>query len=155
MSGGKWSKEISWCVTKTKLLSFKNTAKSVTARKNNKQHIVKVNRDILNWLINLWASSEQAENYEKAMEYSLLAVPLNITLSEGGRHQTAKSKMLEIVAIPLTTPPNSPEIVISVDPNKLSTLIIDLIGPIRTTTYQLGCWYITRSLHQKLWNPWL
>ena len=95
---------------------------------------MKVNRNILNWLINLSASSEQAENYEKAMEYSLLAVPLNITLSEGGRHQTAKGKMLEIVAIPLTTAPNSPEIAISVDPNKLSTLIIDLIGPIRTTT---------------------
>ena len=41
--------------------------------------------------------------------------------------------MLEIVAIPLTTPPNSPEMVISVDTNKLCTLIIDLIGPIRTT----------------------
>ena len=67
------------------------------------------------------------------MEYSLLAVPLNIALSEGGRHQTVKSKMLEIVAIPLTTPPNSPEMVISVDTNKLCTLIIDLIGPIRTT----------------------
>ena len=37
----------------TKLPSFKNIAKSATVQKNNKQHIVEVNRDILSWLANL------------------------------------------------------------------------------------------------------
>ena len=36
----------------------------------------------------------------------------------------------EVVAATLTTPPNSPKLVISVDPNKSFTLIIDLIAAI-------------------------
>ena len=68
------------------------------------------------------------------MEYPLSPVPLSIATTKGGGHQTAKSKLLEIVTATLTTPPNKPNLVISLDPNKSSTLIIDLIGAIRTMT---------------------
>lgn len=49
---------------KTKLPSFKNTARSVTVQNNNKQRIVEVSRDILSWLINLSAGSRLVAIYE-------------------------------------------------------------------------------------------
>ena len=71
---------------KTKLPSFKKIAKSVIVRKNIKQHIVGVNRDILSWLVNLSASSGLVVNYEKAMEHQLSPVSLPIVTTERSRH---------------------------------------------------------------------
>ena len=59
-------------------------------------------------------------------------MPLSIATTEGGRRQTAKRKLLEIVTATLRTPLNSPKLVTSVDPGKSSTLIIDFIAAIRT-----------------------
>ena len=63
-----------------------------------------------------------------------MPVPLSFSTTEVGRHQTTKSKMLEIVIATWATSANSPKLVISVDPNKLSVLIINLIPAIRTMT---------------------
>ena len=128
-NGGKKFHEV---LPKTKLPSLKNTARSVTVQKNNKQRIVQVNRDILSWLIHLSAGRRLVANYEMAMEYPLSPMPLSIATTEGGRRQTAKRKLLEFVTATLTTPLNSPKLVTSVDPGKSSTLIIDFIAAIRT-----------------------
>ena len=64
-NGGKKFHEV---LPKTKLPSFKNTARSVTIQKNNKQRIVQVNRDILSWLIHLSAGRRLVANYEMAMD---------------------------------------------------------------------------------------
>ena len=61
-------------------------------------------------------------------------MPLSIATTEGSRRQTAKSKLLEVVTVTLTTTTNSTKFVISVDPNKSSTLINDLIAAIRVMT---------------------
>ena len=60
------------------------------------------------------------------MEHPLLPVLLSFATTKVGRHQTPKSKMLEVVTANLATPP--------IDPNKSSTLIIDLIAAIRMMT---------------------
>ena len=52
------------------------------------------------------------------MEHPLLPVPLSIAITKVGRRETIKNKLLEIVTATLTTPPNSPKLVISVDQNK-------------------------------------
>ena len=59
---------------------------------------------------------------------------LTIATTEGGRCQTTKNKLLEIVTVTLTFPTNNPKLVISVDPRKSSGLIIDLITAIKTIT---------------------
>ena len=85
----------------------------------------------------IYSSSEKYKpglvaNYENAMKYKLLPVPISFATTEGGRRQTAKSKLLEILTTTLTTPPNSLKLVIPVDPNKSFTLMIDLIAAIKT-----------------------
>ena len=62
--------------------SFKNTARSVNVQKNNKQRIVKVNRDILSLLINLSAGNGLVAIYKMVTEYSLSPVLLNISTTE-------------------------------------------------------------------------
>ena len=62
--------------------SFKNTARSVTVQKNNKQRIVEVNRDFLNLLINLSAGSGLVAIYKMVTEYSLSPVLLNIPTTD-------------------------------------------------------------------------
>ena len=62
---------------KTRFPLFKNTTKSITVQKNDKPRIAEVNRDILSWLVNLWASSRKVVNCKKAMEYPLSPVPLS------------------------------------------------------------------------------
>ena len=47
---------------KTKLPSFKNTAKSVIVQNNNKQYIAEVNIDILSWLANLSGHFRRVNN---------------------------------------------------------------------------------------------
>lgn len=55
-------------------------------------------------------------------EYPLSPVPLIIATTDGSRYWTAESKLLEIITATLTTPPNGPKLVISVDPDKSFTL---------------------------------
>ena len=76
---------------------------------------------------------------------------LSIATTEGGRCCTKKSKLLEIVSATLTTPQKSPNLVNSVDANKSSTLIIDLIAAIRTMTkisetYRQLDWKLLKAL---------
>ena len=67
---------------KTKLPSFKNTARSVTVQNNNKQRIVEVSRDILSWLINLSAGSRLVAIYEMVRSYLSSPLPLSIATTE-------------------------------------------------------------------------
>ena len=109
MKCGQKQRRFMKCCQK-KVTFIQKTAKSATVQKNDKQRIVEVKRDILSCLANLSASSALVVNYEKAMEYPLSPVPLTIA----------------------TTPPNSPKLVILVDPNK--SLTTDLIAAIRRMT---------------------
>ena len=76
--GEKWSKEISWSVAKNKVTFIQKYYKVCNCKKNNKQRIVEVNRDILSWLINLATGSGLVAIYEMTMGYPLSPVPLSI-----------------------------------------------------------------------------
>ena len=75
-------------IQRKKILLFGECKKHTTITKSNKSKTMEVNRDILGKLLSISIRKGRIVDFEKASEYSLSTVPLNISNANGTMRKT-------------------------------------------------------------------
>ena len=78
-------------IQRKKILLFGECKKGTTITKSNKSKTMEVNRDILGKLLSISIRKGRVVDFEKALEYLLSTVPLNIFNADGTMRKTNKS----------------------------------------------------------------
>ena len=115
---------------RNKIRAFKNISKTLVLKKCHKERAIEVNRDILGLLVRLSVTSGLPVDFNKALEFPLSPIPLSIATPDGERCETAKSKLMEIIINTCRHPPQSPKLVLMMNRQKPSALVVDLIAAI-------------------------
>ena len=136
---------------RNKIRAFKNISKTLVLKKCHKERAIEVNRDILGLLVRLSVTSGLPVDFNKALEFPLSPIPLSIATPDRERRETAKSKLMEIIINTCRRPPQSPKLVLMMNRQKPSALVVDLIAAIRTMveipdTYNELAWKLLGSL---------
>ena len=84
-------------LTRNKLVLFKNCGKKIVVKKDGKLKSIEVNRNIIGNLLALSAKTGQLIDFNKALEFPLCSVDLNLSNPDGSRRSMQKSKLTEII----------------------------------------------------------
>ena len=108
---------------------FGECKKRTTITKSNKSKTMEVNRDILGKLLSISIRKGRVVDFEKALEYPLSTVPLNIPNADGTMRKTNKSELAKVILGNATNE-------VSTESTLENTVyIVDLISLIRTLRY--------------------
>ena len=130
-------------LTRNKLVLFKDCGKNVVVNKDGKLKSIEVNRNIIGNLLALSAKTGQLIDFNKALEFPLCPVDLNLSNPDGSRRSTQKSKLTEIIIQELTLmnnaefPQKSEVIAYVVDLMALVRTITNIPGTYEELTFQL------------------
>ena len=116
-------------LTRNKLVLFKDCGKNVVVKKDGKLKSIEVNRNIIGNLLALSAKTGQLIDFNKALEFPLCPVDLNLSNPDGSR-STQKSKLPEIIIRESTLMDNAEF------PQKSEVIayVVDLMALVRTIT---------------------
>ena len=117
-------------LTHNKLVLFKDCGKNVVVKKDGKLKSIEVNRNIIGNLLALSAKTGQLIDFNKALEFPLCPIDLNLSNPDGSRRSTQKSKLTEIIIRESTLIDNAEF------PQKSEVIayIVDLMALVRTIT---------------------
>ena len=121
-------------LTRNKLVLFKDCGKNVVVKKDGKLKSIEVNRNIIGNLLALSAKTGQLIDFNKALEFPLCPVDLNLSNPDGSRRSMQKSKLTEIIIQELTLMDNAEF------PQKFEVIayVVDLMALVRTITNIAG-----------------
>ena len=83
-------------LTHNKLVLFKDCGKNVVVKKDGKLKSIEVNRNIIGNLLALSVKTGQLIDFNKALEFPLCTIDLNLSNPDGSRRSTQKIKLTEI-----------------------------------------------------------
>ena len=132
LAGG--AKKIHDPLPRNKVYSFKSTSKKILIKKNNRERTVEVNRNVLGFLVRLSLCSGQPLDFENALRYPLLPIPLSIAATDGERRKATKSKLMDVILKKKRNSSKPLKSAIAIRKQKPSALVVDLIAVIRTMT---------------------
>ena len=117
-------------LTCNRLVLFKDCGKNVVVKKDGKLKSIEVNRNIIGNLLALSAKTGQLIDFNKALEFPLCPVDLNLSNPDGSRRSTQKSKLTEIIIRESTLMDNAEF------PQKSEVIayVVDLMALVRTIT---------------------
>ena len=129
--------------TRNKLVLFKDCGKKVMVKKDGKLKSTEVSRNVIGNLLALSAKTGQLIDFNKALEFPLCPVDLNLFNPDGSRRSTQKSKLTEIIIRDSTLmdstefPQKSEVIAYVVDLMALVRTITNIPGTYEELTFQL------------------
>ena len=131
-----------------KVKLFKQCSQKVIVKKNGKTKTVEANRNIISSLLAASAKTQQAIDFESALQFPLNPVPLNIANADGSRRTTNKSKLSKIIMKKTTVLNQKTEMPAKQD---VTAYIVDLMALIRVqrstpNTYEELAMRIVRSI---------
>ena len=115
-------------IKKNLIATFKDTLNFIFVKKNNQSMTLQVNRNIIGALLSYSAKSSRAIDFERALKFPLLAVPLSIANGDGSRRETSKSKLMDVIN------PKGNEKSTQTPSENVSDFVIDFIALVRTLT---------------------
>ena len=130
-------------MTRNKFVLFKDCGKKVVVKKDGKLKSIEVNRNVIGNLLALSAKTGQLIDFNKALEFPLCPVDLNLSNPDGSRRSTQKSKLTEIIIRDSTLmdnaefPKKSEVIAYVVDLRALVRTITNIPGTYEELTLQL------------------
>ena len=132
-------------IKKSLIATFKDTLKFVVVKKSNQSMTLQVNRNIIGALLSYSAKSGRATDFERALKFPLLAVPLSIANGDGRRRETSKNKLMDVIN------PKGNENSTQTPSESVSDFAIDLIALVRTLTvipktFEILTWKIIKML---------
>ena len=117
-------------LTRDKSVLFKDCGKKVVVKKDGKLKSIEVNRNVIGNLLALSAKTGQLIDFNKALEFPLCPVDLNLSNPDGSRRSTQKNKLTEIIIRDSTLMDNAEF------PQKSEVIahVVDLMALVRTIT---------------------